>query len=171
MCLLYPYLIVHDISKEEYEKLLKQYQGDIHGLLIGGNPNKRKKGSSSSSSTYYNTVKDSDSDDEFESVQLSSTSTSSSKRSSKQVSYHKHVNRRNRDATKYTCKNNNVHENFLVMTDDELTIPYIADGNNKLVPDKVSVTKIADKVNEEILNAATADFKLHRKEFFAMIQR
>ena len=80
MGLLYPYLIVHDISKEEYEKLLKQYEGDIHGLLIGGNPNKKHKGNSSSSSTYANIVDDNDSDDEFESAQ-SSTSTSSSKKS------------------------------------------------------------------------------------------
>jgi hypothetical protein len=88
-------------------------------------------------------------------ISFRSTSTASSKRSRKQVIYHKDVNKNSRVATDYTCKNNNVHKNFLVMTEAELTIPYIADDNDKLVPDEESVTKLADKVNKEILDAAT----------------
>jgi hypothetical protein len=63
--------------------------------------------------------------------------------------------------TNYTCKNNNVHNRFIAMTDAELTIPYVIDDNDKLVPDEQLATKLADKVNEEILDTATADFDLH----------
>jgi hypothetical protein len=52
----------------------------------------------------------------------------------------------------------------------QITIARI-DADDKLVPDEQLATKLADKVNEEILDTATDDFDLHRDDFFAMIQR